>query len=304
MVGARARSVRGLEVIAVGLALVAFATQPKLNDLFLQLQPSCHRDAPLYQKRCAVTWINLIYVSVAKVEDSWYVGLAFHWLRVSQRLSLRRLQRFASGRPLRALKFTSGPLVSLVDAVSFIVRVPSVVTFTLVNVFTKLITASLTFGGMIALAFYRCLLDVCSMSLGVLLAPWNALFGLFVHSASGASNLFSGLSNMLFYGFIICMGLSGVAWRWNDYRAVSQINALIKPLALDDVEKELEGTRRYLVNPNSRLRDIAFIKRDLSQRLSQLDAVLTDGLPDARESKQKYSRQINRILERITDLGY
>ena len=30
--------------------------------------------------------------------------------------------------------------------------------------------------------------------------------------------------------------------------------------------------------PNSRLRDIAFIKRDLFQHLSKLDAILTEGL--------------------------
>ena len=47
MEGALARSVRMHIVVAVGLALVAFATQPKLDDLFLQLQlqPSCNRAA-------------------------------------------------------------------------------------------------------------------------------------------------------------------------------------------------------------------------------------------------------------------
>ena len=212
-----ARAVRmPIRVVAVGLALVAFLTQPELDDLFLQVQPSCHRDAPLYQRRCAATWINLIYVSVARVEDSWYIGLAFHWLHVS----LGRLQRFASA-----------PLVAMAE-------------------------------------------------------------------------VFSGLFHLLFYGFLIYMGYSAIKTRWNDYSASQDINALMNSLALDEVEKELEGTRRYLMNPNSRLRDIAFIKRDLFQHLSKLDAILTEGLPDARASKQKYSQQINRILERIQALGY
>jgi aminoglycoside phosphotransferase (APT) family kinase protein len=78
----------------------------------------------------------------------------------------------------------------------------------------------------------------------------------------------------------------------------------MEPLALNEVENELEIAGRYLMNPNSRLRDIAFIKRDLVRVLSELDAILTDGLPDARESKREYSRQINRILERIQALGH
>lgn len=260
-----ARAVRmPIRVVAVGLALVAFLTQPELDDLFLQVQPSCHRDAPLYQRRCAATWINLIYVSVARVEDSWYIGLAFHWLHVS----LGRLQRFASA-----------PLVAMAEAVLFIMGVPSIIAFTLIN-----------FVNTIVLAFYHFVLAFLSE--------------FFVLIANEASELFSGLFDLLFYGFLIYMGHSAIKTRWNDYSASQDINALMNSLALDEVEKELESTRRYLMNPNSRLRDIAFIKRDLFQHLSKLDAILTDGLPDARASKQKYSQQINRILERIQALGY
>ena len=267
-----ARAVRmPIRVVAVALALVAFLTQPELDDLFLQVQPSCHRDAPLYQRRCAATWINLIYVSVARVEDSWYIGLAFHWLHVS----LGRLQRFASA-----------PLVAMAEAVLFIMGVPSIITFTLIN-----------FVNVIVLAFYH-------FVLALLLVPWNILSEFFVLIANEASELFSGLFDLLFYGFLIYMGYSAIKTRWNDYSASQDINALMNSLALDEVEKELESTRRYLMNPNSRLRDIPFIKRDLFQHLSELDATLTDGLPDARASKQKYSQQINRILERIQALGY
>ena len=297
MEGALARSVRMHIVVAVGLALIAFATQPKLDDLFLQLQPSCHRDAPLYQKRCAVTWINLIYVSVAKVEDSWYIGLTFHWLHTSQWLNTRRLQRFASGLPFRALNFASSPLVALAEAVLFIMGVPSIITFTLIDLFTNLITWCFAFAGMTVRAFHHFLL-------GVLLVPWNTLSGLFVRTANEASNLFSGLHKLLYYGLLISSGLAIVKFCWNDYSAVSQIKALMEPLALNEVENELEIAGRYLMNPNSRLRDIAFIKRDLVRVLSELDAILTDGLPDARESKREYSRQINRILERIQALGH
>lgn len=211
---------------------------------------------------------------------------------------------FTWGLLLRALKFAFSPCVALVDAVSFIIGVLSIIAFTIINGLTMLITECLTFAGMIVLPVYHFLLDVCSTSLGVLLVPLQALAGLFIRCSGGLLKVFSGLLKFAVYAFCVRAGIFLVEQLANNYTAVSQIDSLIKPLALDEVEKELDSTHRYLVNPNGRLRDIAFIKTDLSQRLSQLDAVNTDGLSDAGERKQKYAQQINRILERIQALGY
>ena len=326
MEGARARAVgTRVGIVAVGLAaLLAIATQPTLDDLFLQLPPSCHRDAPLYLKRCAVTWINLICVSVAKVEDSWYVGLAFRWLRASQGLKLGRLMtecftfagttvlatvlalyHFLLGALLVPWNALSGLFVLFVDTANGASNLFSYLSgrFCELLIYGLLMVAALHVVG--AFVLFALFIITVTTFTNLLVVPWNALSGLFVDTANGTSNLFSGLYKLLLYGSLIVGGLGVVGtfvkMHRDDYRAVSQINALMEPLALNDIEKELNSASRYLMNPNI---NIAFMKRDLSRVLTELDAILTDGLPDARQSKREYSQQITRILKRIRALEH
>ena len=90
--------------------------------------------------------------------------------------------------------------------------VPSIITFTLIN-----------FVNVIVLAFYH-------FVLALLLVPWNILSSS-VLIANEASELFSGLFDLLFYGFLIYMGYSAIKTRWNDYSASQDINALMNSLA-------------------------------------------------------------------------